>query len=427
MSFILSWSWALLGFLVFTILVHAVFMPVFAEQFTDNMTAVKPLFWGSCICYFIVGWFMISERRLPYANNFEVLASTAFVLTCLLLLFLAAAREFYSGTYLAIFLGFQWLWFGLEVYFRNHFISYRFLAFPTAFTLTAEDFPEHDVSFAADPEAFTLDGFDAVIVDFNSELNTAWMASLAQCQNAGIPIIPLNAFLENAWGRIPLETSNFAVLAFSASFRPYLVIKPMMERLAAGIALILAAPVLFAAALMVKCTSRGPALFRQSRVGLDNKPFTIYKLRTMRDGSEQLGAYATTENDERLTRIGSFLRKYHIDELPQLLNVVKGDMAIVGPRPETTELTELYAKHIKGYRLRNAMRPGVTSWALIHQGNVSGIEATKIKLSYDLYYLKHVSSFLDFYIILKTLWVMLIGIETLKSPTSLKIFTKDTQ
>lgn len=126
----------------------------------------------------------------------------------------------------------------------------------------------------------------------------------------------------------------------------------------------------------------------------------------------------------KVTAIGNLLRKFHIDELPQLLNVVKGDMALVGPRPETVELTEVYKQAIPGYILRNEIRPGVVSWALIHQGNVSGIEDTAVKLSYDLFYLKHISLFLDFYIILKTIWIMLSGTEKLSSPNGLRMFSR---
>lgn len=367
---------------------------------------------------------MISQRRLPYANNFEVLASTAVVLTCLLFFVLAAGRAFYSGTYLLVFLCFQVVWFGLEVWFRNRFITYRFAVLPTVVALSPGDFPEHHVAFSAIPDPARFKEMDAVVADFNAYFDGDWMACLAQCRNSGIPVIPLDVFLENVWGRIPPELSRSALLAYASMPRPYLIIKPLLERAAAALALTVILPLLALTAILVKATSPGPVFFRQRRVGLNNQPFTIYKFRTMRAGVDRLGSYAIIDNDERLTPIGGFLRKFHIDELPQLFNVLKGDMALVGPRPETTELAGHYARVIDGYDLRHAMRPGVVSWALIHQGNVSGVADTRIKLSYDLYYLKHASAFLDFYIILKTVWVMLIGVETLASPDGLKLFPK---
>ena len=416
----LSWAWLLAGALAFMCIHHVHFAPIFAERFQGDAMPVRPLYWGAIACYLAVGWSMFSGRKLPYSNNFEVLSLTSFLAICTLLLFLAATREFYSGTYLLVLFCFQLAWLGIEVWFRNRFVAYRFAVFPSSIPLSAGDFLEHDIVFLGardEPaEAAWMDGVDAVVVDFTVNLSPTSRALLSRCQRAGIPILPMNLFLENVWGRIPVELFNDMAIG-NISFRPYLLVKPVLNWCAAFAGLLVVTPVVLVAAGVVKLTSSGPAFFCQERVGMKGKSFTIYKLRTMHEGDS-----AGINVGEKVTAIGGILRRYHIDELPQLVNVLKGDMALVGPRPETVELSDLYEKEIPGYILRNQVRPGVTSWALIHQGNVSGVENTRIKLSYDLFYIKHASCFLDAYIVLKTIWIIVFGIETLTSPAGPRIF-----
>jgi lipopolysaccharide/colanic/teichoic acid biosynthesis glycosyltransferase len=152
-----------------------------------------------------------------------------------------------------------------------------------------------------------------------------------------------------------------------------------------------------------------PVLFAQERVGLGGRVFKAYKFRTMR-GAPREGAYAG-EEAERITPLGRFLRRYRLDELPQLWNVLKGEMALVGPRPEQRILAETYAREIPLYALRHTVRPGLTGWAQVHQGYAEGKEETLVKLSYDLYYVRHLSFFLDLRILLRTIWVVLSGFQ----------------
>ncbi len=420
----LSWCWALAGIAVFTAVGSRLFLPGMAAQFGGSQGPLQPLVWGTCAAYLLVAWFMVSGRRFPYTDNVEVLFSTAFAVACLLVALLAALRQYYSGRYIAVWFAFMVCWLGLEVFFRNRLVEYRFAVFPTGMALGAADFPERRVVFTVSPEEPERANVDAVIVDANQVLDQERLALLARYRNRGVPVLPLAVFLENAWGRIPMELATQGGALEALSFRPYLAVKPALEWVAALVGAVVLSPAMLATAVVVRLTSPGPVLFLQARAGAGGRPFTMYKFRTMRDGADKLGAYAAAAGDERLTPAGAFLRRYHLDELPQLFNVLKGDMAIVGPRPETVELTERYTAHLPYYGLRHAVRPGVTSWALIHQGNVSGVEATGIKLSYDLYYLKHMSLLLDFFIILKTVWVVLFGIETLRAPQDLRFFGK---
>ncbi|WP_253731965.1 sugar transferase [Thermus scotoductus] len=163
----------------------------------------------------------------------------------------------------------------------------------------------------------------------------------------------------------------------------------------------------FLVALAVYLDLGRPILFAQERVGLGGRVFRVYKFRTMR-GEPREGAYAGEEQD-RITPLGRFLRRYRLDELPQLWNVLKGEMSLVGPRPEQRVLAEAYAREIPLYPLRHTVRPGLTGWAQVHQGYAEGKEETLVKLSYDLYYIKHLSFFLDLRILLRTVFVVLSG------------------
>jgi Undecaprenyl-phosphate glucose phosphotransferase len=182
--------------------------------------------------------------------------------------------------------------------------------------------------------------------------------------------------------------------------------KEMFDRLFAAVALIGLAPVLLVIAAAVKLSSRGPVLFRQKRKGADGRVFTIYKFRSMRVHTEKPGAVSqATRNDPRITRIGAFLRRTSLDELPQFFNVLRGDMSVVGPRPHALEHDDLYQKVVAGYNDRYRIKPGITGWAQINgfRGETDRIEKMERRVEHDLYYLGNWSFALDMKIIAATL------------------------
>jgi len=172
--------------------------------------------------------------------------------------------------------------------------------------------------------------------------------------------------------------------------------------------LILASPVLAAAMLAVKLTSEGPIFFRQQRIGAGEVPFTLIKLRTMQIGSDAKGDY-TSVDDPRITPIGNFLRKSRLDELPQLINVIRGEMSLIGPRAEWGKLVKNYEKAIPHYHLRHIVKPGITGWAQVNYPYGANLEDTINKLKYDLYYVRYFSLVMDLTIIIKTGYTMLFG------------------
>jgi len=213
---------------------------------------------------------------------------------------------------------------------------------------------------------------------------------------------------------LQLDALHTSTLIFSTGFSHAVLqstSKRMFDIVISALILILASPIMLVTAVAIFLGSFGsdPVFYRQIRVGLDGLPYAVLKFRSMKTDAEKDGAQYAKKKDSRVTRIGSFIRLTRIDELPQLFNVLKGDMSFVGPRPERPEFVEGYNKRISHYGLRHKVKPGITGWAQICYPYGETEEDTKHKLQYDLYYVKNYSLFLDFTIIFQTLQVVLFG------------------
>ena len=248
---------------------------------------------------------------------------------------------------------------------------------------------------------------EEVILAITHEMKGEAVGNLMTCFEQGIDIVPVVIATERALGRVPLQHlgDRWLPSTFWAS-NPmplfYDVFKRGTDVLVAMVLLVPALPLIALAAIATRVSSKGPAFYRQQRVGMHGKIFTIAKIRSMVDGAERDGAQWAAKNDARITPLGKFLRATRVDELPQLFNVLRGDMSLVGPRPERPEFVEQLEKEIPFYRARLAVRPGVTGWAQIKHRYASSVEDTKTKLEYDLFYIKHRWFWLDLLIIAKT-------------------------
>jgi lipopolysaccharide/colanic/teichoic acid biosynthesis glycosyltransferase len=194
--------------------------------------------------------------------------------------------------------------------------------------------------------------------------------------------------------------SDIAIYGEDGEDYRYFRSKILLDLLVTAILLVITLPVIFLCALLIKLTSSGPAIYTQVRLGRRGRPYTIYKLRTMNHNCElKTGVQWATADDPRITRLGKFLRKTHLDELPQLWNVLKGDMSLVGPRPERPEFIPSLEEAIPYYCQRLAVRPGVTGLAQIHLSPDTNLESVRRKLAYDLYYVRQANVWLDLRII----------------------------
>jgi exopolysaccharide biosynthesis polyprenyl glycosylphosphotransferase len=188
------------------------------------------------------------------------------------------------------------------------------------------------------------------------------------------------------------------------------VVKRCFDLIVSAVLLVLTLPVLAIAALLIAAEGAGPVIYRQERVGLHGRTFTVYKLRSMARDAEKDGRAAWAGvNDARITRVGRLIRRTRIDELPQLLNVLKGEMSFVGPRPERPEFVAMLMEQIPFYAVRNSVKPGLTGWAQVRYSYGATVEQSVRKLEYDLYYVKNHTLLLDLVILLETVRVVLLG------------------
>jgi sugar transferase (PEP-CTERM system associated) len=249
-----------------------------------------------------------------------------------------------------------------------------------------------------------------IVVALDERRRVLPLDQLLSCRMHGISVIDSDAFLERITGRIDLSVANQSWLIFSDGFfsnRFYDAVRRAIDVLASGALLLFTAPLLLLVALAVRADSPGPIIYRQERVGLRGRIFRIYKFRSMVDDAERNGvAVFATERDPRVTRVGRWIRLTRLDELPQLFNVLKGDMSLIGPRPERPNFVAELCGSIPFYNERHRLRPGITGWAQINYHYASTPEDNRLKTEYDLYYLKNRSLFLDVMILLHTVRIV---------------------
>jgi sugar transferase (PEP-CTERM system associated) len=247
---------------------------------------------------------------------------------------------------------------------------------------------------------------DRVVIAMEERRGELPVDTLLAMRMRGIEIEEVGSLLERLNGKLQLEGLRPSNLLFCEGFdmrRSLHITQRIASTFVALLGLLLFLPFFPLVALAVKLSSKGPIFFSQTRVGLDNKYFEVHKFRTMFTDAEAKGARWATKDDPRVTKLGAFLRKTRIDEIPQLWNVLRGDMSFVGPRPERPEFTSMLEEHIPFYSLRHMIRPGLTGWAQVRYGYGATLEQSKEKLSYDLYYLKHKSLGLDLLIMFETI------------------------
>jgi sugar transferase (PEP-CTERM system associated) len=276
---------------------------------------------------------------------------------------------------------------------------------------TVGDFP---VLGAADNLASVVgrNGVSRIIVALEDRRNVLPTRELVRLRVQGIRVEDAHSTIAALTGREWLETVKPSWFVFSEGFRRSMLtlIAKRAVDLACGIAgLVIASPVMLLVATAVKLDSKGPVLYKQIRVGLRGKHFRVLKFRSMRTDAEAAGAQWAVDNDPRVTSIGGFLRKYRLDELPQFINVIRGEMSLVGPRPERPEFVDSLRTHISYYDERHSVRPGVTGWAQVQYSYGSTVEDAARKLEYDLFYLKNLSMFFDCAIILDTVRIVFTG------------------
>jgi sugar transferase (PEP-CTERM system associated) len=239
------------------------------------------------------------------------------------------------------------------------------------------------------------------------------LRSLLDCRLNGVQVTDLACFFERVHGQVPIESLKVSWLIYGEGYRQgwlRTVVKRVFDVMVSAGLLVVAAPVMILAASLIALESGGPIIYRQERVGHRGRTFTVLKFRSMsRDAEKDGKATWAAQNDVRVTRVGRLLRRTRIDELPQLLNVMRGEMSFVGPRPERPEFVAMLTEQIPFYAARHSVKPGLTGWAQVRYSYGATIEQSVKKLEYDLYYVKNHSLLLDLVILLETVRVVLLG------------------
>ena len=253
---------------------------------------------------------------------------------------------------------------------------------------------------------------DAVIADLRADLPEEWDRALADYALTGIPVYHLKHLKESLTGRVELEHLSENSFGSLTPLSAFMTFKRAADWVTGIVAAILFLPVFVVVAMCVRISSPGPILFRQERMGYRGRIFTVFKFRTMAVANPTIDARAaaiTRDGDARITRAGAFLRRSRIDELPQIINILRGEMSWIGPRPEAAVLSQWYQEEIPFYRYRHIVVPGLTGWAQVNQGHVTDVTDVTEKLYYDFYYIKNFSLWMDLLIINRTILTILSG------------------
>jgi len=405
--FIEAWIDASLGFVFCVILPIPLYAP--AGPFAKEFGATEFTIVATAIAYAIV-WYCgrrldafpraTLQGNMGYVAPIAVL-TYALVAALLLLLRLDYSRfQLFGSGILTV------LWMAVAAQMRARYMIRNYAVIPKSSIATMPEL--HACRWLDFDEVQRRQTrVDAIVADLSAELPSGQIEALADAAIAGVPVLDRRYIVESLTGRTPLgglTPNEFGALLPS---RQYLVVRRVIEFILTVAVLPLLAIILAIVAAWVRYDSPGPVFFVQNRVGRRGRVFRMFKFRTMHHGVQ--GPSFTATSDPRITRAGAFLRRCRFDELPQMFNVLKGDMSWVGPRPEALSLEQGYVRDIQHFALRGIVRPGVTGWAQINQGYAHEADAMRSKLEYDLYYLKHCSLWLDLVIVLRTFAVVFRG------------------
>lgn len=252
---------------------------------------------------------------------------------------------------------------------------------------------------------------DAIVADFSTDLPDEWESFLAEAAIAGRIVYQHKQLAESLTGRVQLDQLSENTFGSLLPSRAYFHVKSSLDFLLAVLLLPVAIPLMLLIAAMIRLDGDGPALFRQKRIGHGGREFTVYKFRTMRPAKigDARRAATTMPDDHRITGFGRLLRMCRLDELPQIINILKWQMSWIGPRPEAQVLSTWYKDEIPFYAYRHVVKPGISGWAQVNQGHVAAIDDVHLKLQYDFYYIKNFSPWLDLLILLRTIKTMATG------------------
>jgi lipopolysaccharide/colanic/teichoic acid biosynthesis glycosyltransferase len=339
----------------------------------------------------------------------SVLPGVALGFAVVLLIIVAGQLPYARSLLLMGFVGAA-TWYGLVSALWSRRRRLRLAIVPVGDAASLEPLPNADwLPLSRPTNKAGLDKVDGVVADLSADMPREWADFVISCATAGTAVYGLRHTRELMTGRVSLTHADGIGVNALLPQRGYLTLKSVIDFFTAVAVLPAFLVVIGVTAIAIKAESRGPVFYVQKRVGYRGRQFYCYKLRSMRVDADSVGPNFTAEGDARITRVGRIIRKYRIDELPQIFNILRGEMSWIGPRPEAVALALDYGRHIPFYAFRHAVKPGISGWAAIRQGNVAEVEAATVKLEHDFFYIKNISPSLDAFIAAKTVWTMLTG------------------
>lgn len=389
-----------------------VFLPSFQRwgwEFWTYMPDVRRNTIAAIILAFLGILFTLRRlARFPGAQVLAYILPTVSIYFLVMIAVLFFTREGYTRQVMLSGYLICLAWFIAGYFIGKRFRRLKFAVVPFGEALNLRATRQIELRLLSQPELDSV-RFNGIVADLRSDdLSAEWEKFLARCTLNRIPVYHIKQIKEALTGRVRIDhlsENEFGSLLPSSFYGSF---KRLVDFTVALALLPILAPIMVLTAVWIRLDSPGPAIFVQRRMGYRGVPFNVYKFRSMRCDMNGKG-YTQGDGDPRITRVGRVIRKYRIDELPQLFNVLKGEMSFVGPRPESMELSEWYEEAVPFFSYRHIVRPGISGWAQVEQGYAAEVDGMTTKLQYDFYYIKHFSLWIDLLILFKTVRTVLTG------------------
>jgi len=366
---------------------------------------------GNAIAIVIAFWMRLSVETYPGIRRSYVILPSASTAHGIVVAWFLLTRFPYDRITLAAGFLIHVVWLYLLYIYVERCVSTKIAVVPFGNVESLLRIPSVQWLKLRRPHLGDANGCEAIVADFSAELPDEWERFLADAALGGRIVYQHKQLSESLTGRVELERLSENSFGSLVPARGYFHLKSVIDFLCALFLLPIALPVMLAIAIAIRLDSPGPALFRQQRVGHAGRRIIVYKFRTMRSVaiSDERRAAMTVDDDGRVTRLGRRLRRLRLDELPQIINILKWEMSWIGPRPEAEVLSVWYTKELPFYRYRHVVKPGISGWAQVNQGHVAEMHEVHQKLQYDFYYIKYFSAWLDLLIFFRTIRTMLTG------------------
>ena len=367
---------------------------------------------GNIVAVVLAFWTRLSIETYPGIRRSFVILPAALTGHGVAVVWFLLTRFPYDRIGLAAGFLFHVSWLYLLYIYAERRLRRRIAVVPFGATDLLSRIPGVDWRILKRPHLHDTRSCHAIVADFRADLPDEWERFLADAALAGRIVYQVKQLSESLTGRVELQHLSENSFGSLLPARGYFHLKGLADFSLALLLLPVALPIMLVVAIAVRIDSRGPALFRQKRVGHAGRTITVYKFRTMRlldADNEDRDAAMTKCDDDRITRVGGLLRKLRIDELPQIINILKWEMSWIGPRPEAHVLSVWYTNEIPFYRYRHVVKPGISGWAQVNQGHVAEVRDVNEKLHYDFYYIKYFSPWLDVLIFFRTIKTILTG------------------